>query len=437
MKSFTLSALPAPLLRLFLRTAVVKGKVDSHRKTLRREFAGKDPKSPLNASNPKFKAAQPKQLSAAKLTTAPILWATDNYSENGRAFGQPIWDTERELSRTIFRGTEHSWESFDCVAADISGSLHHSLELITPRKDKALAVQKLRTKEKAEVFTPSWVCNLQNNLADDHSIRPGAFNVSADGSKAWEPTAEQIFEELQDAVAYIAAPRLEITCGEAPYLVSRYDTVSGDDIPVRDNQGRFQRIGILDRKLRVVAETAGKDLQLWDMLALEALKATYGYEWQGDSLLLARLNVLNSFLDYRADFIGNLSEKKQAKLPPEQPPKELLLEAAEIICWNLWQMDGLKMVTPLSCSDACLRCQKGRLKDSMQKHWGHDGKIPVIRFKGLTIPFEDMVFYGTAEKQMLPLTRQKVAKIEEIEPAEAPTLRISIFDLEISSKGNS
>ena len=42
------------------------------------------------------------------------------------------------------------------------------------------------------------------------------------------------------------APRLEMTCGEAPYLVSLYDTTSGERIPTR------QRIGLLDRKLRVV-----------------------------------------------------------------------------------------------------------------------------------------------------------------------------------------
>ena len=44
--------------------------------------------------------------------------------------------------------------------------------------------------------------------------------------------------------------RLEITCGEAPYIASRYDTVSGEPIEIK------RRIGILDRKLRVVTENA-------------------------------------------------------------------------------------------------------------------------------------------------------------------------------------
>lgn len=426
---YTLAALPAPLLRLFLRTAVVKGKADSHRRIIRREFTGRDANS-LGALDPKLKPSRAKSISEAKLTTAPVIWATDSYSENGRSFGQAIWATERELARTIFRGDGHGWESFGCTAADIGDALLHSLELIVPRRDKALEVQRLRTKEKAEVFTPSWVCNLQNNLADDHSIREGAFNSTTDGGRSWEASSERIFAELKEAIEYISAPRLEITCGEAPYLVSRYDTVTGEDIPVRDSQDRFQRIGILDRKLRVAAEVAEDDLELWDTLALESLKATYGYEWQGDSLLLARLNLLNSFLDYRADFIGHLSKKRSKAAAG--PSEELLLQVAEIVCWNIWQMDGLKMVAPLSCSEGCLRCQKGRLKDPMQKHYGHDGMLPVIRFRDLLIPFEDMVFFSTAEAQMKPLTRAKVVK--PVEDAEAPVPSVerrSIFDLSV------
>ena len=43
--------------------------------------------------------------------------------------------------------------------------------------------------------------------------------------------------------------RLEIACGEAPYLVSRYDMSTGELIVPP-----YRRIGILDRKLRIVDE---------------------------------------------------------------------------------------------------------------------------------------------------------------------------------------
>ena len=52
------------------------------------------------------------------------------------------------------------------------------------------------------------------------------------------------------------AQRLEISCGEAPYLVSRYDTVMGETIPIS------QRIGLLDRKLRVVSENTDTEEQI-------------------------------------------------------------------------------------------------------------------------------------------------------------------------------
>ena len=51
--------------------------------------------------------------------------------------------------------------------------------------------------------------------------------------------------------------RLEITCGEAPFLASRYDTTTGEVIPIPE------RIGILDRKLRIVTENAGTQPDEW------------------------------------------------------------------------------------------------------------------------------------------------------------------------------
>lgn len=47
---------------------------------------------------------------------------------------------------------------------------------------------------------------------------------------------------------YIKSIRLEISCGEAPYLISRYDTVTGKTIDIKN------RIGLLDRKFRVLNE---------------------------------------------------------------------------------------------------------------------------------------------------------------------------------------
>ena len=41
--------------------------------------------------------------------------------------------------------------------------------------------------------------------------------------------------------SYVAEQRMEITCGEAPYLTSRYDTTTGAYIELKN------RIGLLDK----------------------------------------------------------------------------------------------------------------------------------------------------------------------------------------------
>ena len=125
---------------------------------------------------------------------------------------------------------------------------------------------------------------------------------------------------------------MEITCGEAPYIVSRYDTTTGAVIPI------VERIGLLDRKLRVVSENTDTS-GLWLEAAQEAYKSTYAYEWQGDSLLIARESMLYSFIEYyRAKFGKN-------------PLQKSINYIAYIISWNVWQMDGLKGVVPGSCKD--------------------------------------------------------------------------------------
>ena len=189
----------------------------------------------------------------------------------------------------------------------------------------------------AEVFTPSWVCNAQNNLIDEAWFgRKDVFNTeytSEDGTHGWGTNPDRItFPEGKTWKDYVRDTRLEITCGEAPYIASRYDTTTGAVIPIGE------RIGLLDRKLRVVSENTDTSGE-WLEAAQEAYKSTYAYEWQGDSLLIARESLLYSFIEYyRAKFGKN-------------PLLKSVNYIAYIISWNVWQMDGLKGVVPGSCKD--------------------------------------------------------------------------------------
>ena len=193
-------------------------------------------------------------------------------------------------------------------------------KLIQPRAAKSIEEQKYRTKDKAEVFTPLKIVK-KMNMAIDWA------------SKNW-PVSEETW------VDYIAERRLEITCGEAPFIAGRYNPTANTGVVITPKN----RVGFFDRKLRVVSEFT-KTKKEWLKYAEIALKASYGYEWQGDNLLIARENVLLALDDFYKDFCANkLKLKSKQSLTDEQ-----LEYFAEIISWNIWQMDGLKYVIPMSC----------------------------------------------------------------------------------------
>ena len=239
-----------------------------------------------------------------RTTNRNIIWGTDDYEVLGKEYDS------------------HYPILFQLITGENSN-------VIQPRILKTKENQGNRTKEKAEVFTPSWICNAQNNLVDNAWFgKIGVFNTEKE--RTWEATTNKIEfpdEKSKTWQKYVDERRMEITCGEAPYLVSRYDTVSGEPIDI------YNRIGILDRKMRVVNENT-KSEEDWPKWSERAFQSVYGFEFQGDSLLIARENLLVSYCDYMKE-----------KLHREPTEKELL-KIAKIISWNLWQMDGLTYTIP-------------------------------------------------------------------------------------------
>lgn len=218
-----------------------------------------------------------------KTTAKNILWATDSYTQMGEMFTQ-----EAEIKTELVTGAYGS--------------------LIQPRAIKSKEEQLYRTRDKAEVFTPLSIVKQMNEACDTMQV------------------TENNWQE------YVALLKLEITCGEAPYIVSRYD-------PVSDSQELLpipKRVGFLDVKLSVVSKYC-ETTEEWLKWAKIAFQSSYGYEWQGDSLLIARENLLYTFIDYY---------KNKFK---KSPSLELQKEIAEIIVWNIFQMDGLRYVIPMSC----------------------------------------------------------------------------------------
>ena len=129
-----------------------------------------------------------------RTTRKNICWATDYYTSYGVQY-MPQEPITKEL---------------------ITGPNSH---LLKPRVLRSLDEKNLRTKDKAEVFTPSWVCNEQNNLVDEAWFeRKGVFNITDNKNQSWKAAEEKItFPKGKTWKKYVDAKRLEISCGEAPW----------------------------------------------------------------------------------------------------------------------------------------------------------------------------------------------------------------------------
>lgn len=239
-----------------------------------------------------------------RTTRKNICWATDHYITYGS-----VYSPQEPITKDLVTGINS--------------------HLIKPRILRSYNEKSQRTKEKAEVFTPSWICNEQNNLIDEEWFgRKDVFNIVDEYT--WKVVKENIvFPKNKTWKQYVDSKRLEISCGEAPYLVSRYDAVTGERIMLQD------RIGLLDRKLRVINENVDDENE-WFVWVRRAYESIYGYEYQGDNLLIARENLLYTFVE-------NMQYKFLRK-----PSMEQLNIIARIISWNIWQMDGITMTVPFS-----------------------------------------------------------------------------------------
>ena len=75
-------------------------------------------------------------------TKKNIMWGTNNY----HSYGKGYFETDHILVELI---------------------TGENGNFIKPRVEKSKKEQQQRSRDMAEVFTPSWVCNKQNNLVDE------------------------------------------------------------------------------------------------------------------------------------------------------------------------------------------------------------------------------------------------------------------------------
>lgn len=253
------------------------------------------------------------------------MWATDTYSSLGTGY-----NSSDQMQLPLFNGFRAG--------------------IIQPRIHKSREDQAARTRQKAEVFTPIRICNQMNNYCDEEWFgRKDVFNIQHE-SKIVTSNCPIVFPDNKKWTEYIDSRRLEITCGEAPFLISRYDASTGELIPIKE------RIGILDRKLRIVNENTETEGE-WLKWTTRAFQSVYGYEYQGDSLLIARANMIYTFSEY-------LSERWHREATQAE-----LQKLANIVSWNLWQMDGLTDTIPggIAPSDAIQQITMFNLLDPKEE----------------------------------------------------------------------
>lgn len=238
-------------------------------------------------------------------TKKNILWATESYEHLG-----------------------HSYKKYSPITPKLITGANG--DIIMPRVEKDDTLQKNRSKTMAEVYTAAWICNAQNNLIDDAWFsRTGVFNT--EGTNSWNTNFDRILFPIgKNWMDYVQDTRLEMACGEAPYITSRYDATTGEFIEIQN------RVGLLDRKLRVINENTESSGE-WLKASQLAYKNIYGFEWQGDSLLIAREALLTTFIENFKFKFGKM------------PALASVTSISKVISWNIWQMDGLKGVIPYSC----------------------------------------------------------------------------------------
>ena len=243
-----------------------------------------------------------------RTTNKNIVWASPSYEGMGKPFC-----ADQPIKKNLIIGPYDS--------------------IIQPRVEKNKRNQELRTRKRGEVFTPPWLVDKQVSIVMNE-VRDNSFE------------------------SFIALRWLELACGEGPYIVTRYDSITGDIIPVN------KRVGFLDRKLQRIAEqsTTEKEFIKWSKIAYES---SYGYELQGDSLLLARENLLLSFCEHYNHKFNKL------------PTMKVIKQIATIVSYNIFQMNGLTMQTPYS--DKTKKSIQLNLFDEVNAHEIQGGIFTLIK----------------------------------------------------------
>ena len=152
-----------------------------------------------------------------RTTGKNILWMTDSYEHLESTFD-------------IKMGVR---DSIDADTISRPGN-----KIIRPRVDKSKEEQRERVQKKAEVFTPSWICNNMNNLID----------AVADATRASLSQVEVVESEERELYAhvraYIASARETVYAVANSAMVEAYWNV-GREIVEKQGGSGWAAVGLI------------------------------------------------------------------------------------------------------------------------------------------------------------------------------------------------
>lgn len=134
-----------------------------------------------------------------RTTKRNILWATDAHSDLGSRY-----ERDREITTNLITGENAS--------------------VIKTRARKSMEQQSERTRRHGEVSTPFWVCKKINDHIDE------VWFQRKTGINKTDEQGHIFFKQGRTWRHYVDNRRMELTCGEAPFLVTRYDPETGEAI---------------------------------------------------------------------------------------------------------------------------------------------------------------------------------------------------------------
>lgn len=253
----------------------------------------------------------------------------------------------------------------------------------------------LRVPQPADAGLDTWQLNAQLNAEerewfDGHDV----FNVE-NPDHTWSVTRSPIqfpraYHRWRD---YILLPHTVAPCGEGELITSRYDLGTQCFLPT------LQRIGLLDRKLRIVTERC-RESKDWLHAAKAALASIYGYALRGDEVFLCRQAMLYTLIEWYLSAFDR------------RPQRQTLLLWARIISWNVWQMDASSLCVP-GTSIYCLVRNWRRFANRSNKF------VPADRGYDSETYYEQLHHHKPEPAAEAPLTSPQKGEAEP-EPAPAP-----------------